>query len=269
MRLLPLILVLALSTGSDASAFTPRTRALIVQRALTLMPDAVQTQLKRHARPLFAGALAGAEAIGPEGLESLDPGAGDVALERAISETVAALDGQESMGAVARRMGAIARAATDLSFALNVGPGDPREESCYLAYARFVESRHDRIVVTFDGFSNQALAEGDVGAFARQVAARARLDYEGVLRSYHPEGRESVPGDFDDRSVAFATASLGISRAVTATAQAWLYAWYVAHGDLEGSPGIEKAHPFGHPSGGPAREAASTRAPGNQEEETR
>ena len=247
MRLVPLCLVLASLCAGDALAFTPRTRVLIVQRALTLMPDSVQTQMKRHARPLFRGALAGTETVGAEGLDALDPGLGDEALEEAIEGVVSALDSQASMAEVAAEMGAIARATTDLSFALNVGPSDPRENSFYLSYARFVESRHGRIVVTFGGFEDPALAGGDPRGFARSVAEQARRDYAGVLRSYFPEGRASVAGDFDDRSVAFATASLGVSRAVTATARAWLYAWYRAHGDLAGSPGIDGEAPFGEP----------------------
>jgi hypothetical protein len=269
MRLVPVFVALALCACPDAWAFTPRTRVLIVQRALTLMPDSVQTQMKRHARPLFRGALEGAEEIGPEGVDVLDPGAGDETLEAAVSSAVAALDRQEPMAEVAREMGAIARAATDLSFALNVGPSDPREKSLYMAYARFVESRHERIVVTFGGFPHPELAEGDLRGFAQSVAAEARRDYAGILRSYYPEGRSSVPGDFDDRSVAFATASLGISRAVTATARAWLYAWHRAHGDLAGSPGITGDHPFGEPAAQARERAQPTEASDHQPQEER
>lgn len=245
MRLLPLLVTLALCACPEAWAFTPRTRVLIVQRALTLMPDAVQTQMKRHARPLFRGALEGTEEIGEEGLSAFDPGRGDEELEQAVGRAVAALDRQAPMAEVAAEMGAIARRAADLAFPLNVGPSDPREKSLYLAYARFVESRHERIVVTFGGFRQPELARDDLRGFAMSLADEARRDYAGILRSYFPEGRASVPGDFDDRSVAFATASLGVSRAVTATARAWLYAWHRAHGDLAGSPGIAGDHPFG------------------------
>lgn len=237
-------LAIALISTRDAAAFTPETRALVIERATKLLPDALRRQFTRHARSLYRGALEGIDETGP-GHSALDPGDGDAALARAVADATAAVDERLPMREVALRFGRIARVCTDLSFPLHVGPDDPREAALYLDYARFIESRLDRIRVTFAGFEDPRLAQGDIEGFAREVALRARRDYDGIIRSYHPEGRRSVSADFDDRSVAFASASLEVSLAVTATARAWVYAWHEANGDLEGSLVRSRKQPFG------------------------
>lgn len=234
-RLLALVLLVALA-APPAGAFTADTRVTIVQRAASLMPDVVQTQLRRHSKPLFTHALEGVDRIDARGVDALDPGDADARLEQLVDEAVAKIDAQAPMAELAASFGKIARVVADLSFALNVGPDDPREPRIYLDFARFVESRLDRIRITFTGFEDPHLAVGDVRGFARGLASTARRDYEGVLLSYFPEGRDATSADFDDRSVAFAAASLEVSLAVSATARAWLFAWNRAHGDLEGAP---------------------------------
>ncbi len=231
--------------GSECLAFTPRTRAEIVRRALTLMPDGLQRQLKKHARPLFAGSLEGVAGRDAT-FSALDPGDSDLRLAAAISETASAVGSRRPMGDVARLFGEIAMRTADLSFALNVGKDHAREAEFYSKFSRYVERKLPRISITFDGYADPRLARAEVEAFARSVAARARRDYDAIALSYFPRGRKSLPQDFDDRSVAFAAASLEISLAVTATARAWLYAWNEAHGDLAGTATLPDPcqHPF-------------------------
>ncbi|UCF69214.1 MAG: hypothetical protein JSV80_08020, partial [Acidobacteriota bacterium] len=107
------------------------------------------------------------------------------------------------------------------------------------------------------------LADDRLSAYARRVAESARRDYDAILRSYYPEGRDATAHDFDERSVAFAAASLGVSRAVSATAKSWLYAWHRAHGDLAGTPLIDplpRSNPFAS-----AEQAERIERPGSHE----
>ena len=233
--LLACLLLVATFSGHSARAFTPRTRAEIARRALALMPDGLERQLRKHARALFAGALEGLSAE-PTPLAAVDPGKTPDRLVEAVDRAASAIETRQGMETVARHFGRIARLTADLAFALNVGPDDPREATIYADFARYTESRLPRMRVVFDGFGDPHLAKGQVAAFARWIGQRARRDYQGILRSYFPPGRESSAQDFDDRSVAFASASLEVSLAVTATARAWLYTWTLAHGDLGGTP---------------------------------
>ncbi len=243
-----------LAAGGSVRAFTPRTRAFVVHRALALLPPALARQLLRHEDALVEGALAdwAREAEG-RGAHALDPGTADEELVRRIDEAISLLDRRAPMREVARAFGRIAHAVADLSFALDVGPDDPREASFYEDFARYVEDQASRVRLVFPGWAEPHLARDDVRGFARAIAARARRDYEGILRSYHPEGRDPLPQDFDERSIAFAAASLELSLAVTATAQAFLYAWYRAHGDLAGAHGLG-THPRGNPFALPGEE---------------
>lgn len=218
-----------------AAACTPAVRAEVARRAITLMPPSLARQLKKHIKQVEAGATEGI-AGSPAPVEALDPGHADEELETRVREIVALLDTRAPMARVARAFGYAARTAADLSFGLHVGPRDPRADRIYGEFCRFVESRLPRMVVTFAGYSDPELANGDIPAFARRVAAQARRDYDGILNTWYPPGRQPVAQDFDDRSVAFGTASIEVSLALTATARAWLYSWNAAGGDLAGTP---------------------------------
>ena len=244
--LLAALLVVAAGAG-EARAFSPRTRAEITRRSLTLMPDGMARQMSKHARSLYAGSLSGPSVQSAADQQTLEPGTADQQLAEAIDRAAALIAERRPMSEVARAFGEISRIASDLSYPLNIGPSDPREESIRKDFARYVEAKLPRMSVTFSGFADPDLARDDVPGFARSAAHTSRRDYDAILRSYFPKGRERLPQDFDERSVAFAAASLGVSNAVTTTARAWLYAWHKAHGDMAGValiPSSAHARPF-------------------------
>ncbi len=237
-----------------AVAFSPATRTELVKRAITLMPPSLARQLKKHERALLEGALEGMEQCNGTAAHGLAPGDADARLAATIDETVARIDRREPMADVARSLGRVAHAAIDLSFALNSGPDDPRERSYYREFALYVEKSLPKVRLTFPGWSDDELARRDLPGFARRTALAARRDAEAIARSYYPEGRSRSPQDFDERSVAFASASLEASLALSTAAKAWLYTWWSAHGDLAGTPHLDPGlvhNPFARPSGGP------------------
>lgn len=250
-RWILLAIAVATAAGGPALAFSPRTRAEIVGRSLKLMPDGMERQLRKHARSLFSAAVQPPVTPGAEG-RAIKPAE---QLEAAVAAAIDAIDQRKGMAEVARRFGVLARIASDLSYGLDTGLDDPRETAIRPDFARFIETRLPRMSVTFGGFADPYLAAGDLPGFARSISSKAHQDYESILRSYYPEGRQRLPQDFDDRSVAFAVGSLEVSLAVTATARVWLYAWHLAHGDMSGTPtldGAAQGAPFGVPprSGG-------------------
>jgi hypothetical protein len=244
-----------------AAAFSPATRTELAERAVTLMPPSLARQLKKHQQKLLEGTLEGMERCNGTGVHGAAPGEAEARLAAAIEETVARIDRREPMAEVARSLGRVAHAAADLSFALNSGPDDPREPSYYRDFALYVEKVLPKVRLTFPGWPDDDLARHHLSGFARRTAAAARRDAAAIARSYYPEGRSRTAQDFDERSVAFASASLEASLALTSTAKAWLYAWWSAHGDIEGTPHLDPGlvhNPFAHPSGG-------TPSPGRQE----
>ncbi len=247
-------LALVLAAGPfPAHAFSPATRVELARRAVTLMPPSLARQLTKHDATLIEGVLEGMGSCSGSGDHAVDPGAADVRLAAAIDEAIALVGRRARMAEVANALGRAAHAAMDLAFALNSGPDDPRERSYYREYALYVEKMLPRVRLTFPGWADSDLARRDVTAFAHRVAADARRDAAGIARSYYPEGRSRLAQDFDERSVAFATASLGSSLALTSVARAWLFAWWRANGDLSGTPHLDAGlvhNPFLFPAGG-------------------
>lgn len=257
-------LALVLAAGPfPARAFSPATRVEVAHRAVTLMPPSLARQLTKHDAVLLEGLLEGMGSCNGSGAHGVDPGEADTRLAAAIDEAVALVGRRARMAEVANALGRAAHAAIDLAYALNSGPDDPRERSYYRDYALYVERMLPRARLTFPGWADPDLERGNVAAFARRVAADARRDAGAIARSYYPEGRSRVAQDFDERSVAFAAASLGSSLALTAVAKAWLFAWWRARGDLSGTPHLDPGlvhNPFAHPAGGtspPARQEFS------------
>jgi len=264
---LPVVPVLAaglacsLLSSPPVEAFSPATRTELARRAITLMPPSLARQLGKHQQTLLEGALEGMERCNGTGTHGAAPGEADARLMAAVDETVAMIDRRQPMAEVARSLGRVAHAAADLSFALNSGPDDPREPTYYRDFAMYVEKVLPKVRLTFAGWPDDDLVRRDLPGFARRTAAAARRDAEAIARSYYPEGRSRSAQDFDERSVAFASASLEASLALTTTARAWLYAWWRAHGDIAGTPHLDPGlvhNPFAPPSGG-------TSSPGRQE----
>lgn len=224
--------------STPAQAFTPRTRDTVVEKSVTLMPGALARQLRRHARALHEGAQAGLDRTGIH-RELNDPELIGRALEKEAQRAVALLDDHAPMREVVRTFGRLAQLTTDLSFALNVCNDDPREDQFFDDFALYVERKLPKFAVTFEGYAEPHLAGDDLPGFAAAIAATARRDYGGIVLSYFPVGRSRHPSDFDERSVAFAAASLETSLAVTSTARLWLYVWHRAGGDLTGTPFLE------------------------------
>jgi hypothetical protein len=254
-------LALALATPAPTPAFSPASRTELAQRAISLMPPSLARQLHKHEQRLLQGVLEGMERCDGTGAHGAATGEAEARLATAVAETMAMIDRRERMADVAQSFGRVAHAAADLAFALNAGPDDPREATFYREFALYVERMFPKMRLTFAGWADPDLARRDVQAFARRTAALAQRDAEAIARSYYPEGRARTAQDFDERSVAFAAASLEASLALTATSRAWLYAWWRAHGDLAGTPHLDPGlvhNPFAPPSG-------SLSSPGRQE----
>lgn len=224
------------AVGLPARAFTPEVRLTIVRRAIKLMPPSLAHQLQRHRLDLEQAALSGIDRQPNAPMQLLDPNQAGRQIEALVQEGARLVARQAPMAELARVLGAIAQATTDLAFAFNLGPDDPRRAAAYPEFCRYVEAKLPRLAFTFSGWPDDALAQADFVGFAQATAAQASRDLDGLMRSYYPEGRRPTAQDFDERSIPFAAAALESSLAMTATAKAWLAVWFRAGGDLTGTP---------------------------------
>ncbi len=232
--LLAAALAAAALAAGPAAAWTPRTRARMVDEAVTLLPASLRLALEHHRDPLLRGAL---EGMAHEDAPSHRPAAAGGSLENEIAHRsdalVRAIRTSRSFDDIARAFGELAHAVQDAGFPPN---GSPEGGPHYRHFSDFVESRSEKIPLVFYGHGDEDLARGDAAAFARRMVADAREQDGRLARVYAVAGDPPDPAAFDDRSIPFAIASLSYSRTVTDVVRAWLSAWERAHGDLHRTP---------------------------------
>jgi len=214
---------LALVAGS-ASAWSPSTQRAIALEAARRAPAPWNTRLVRHAEDLMAGAVEPFSERDPaRHLENAD---GRGRLDEVVREEVAAAFAAASSGswsAFARQLGRLSHYAADANFPLNASADDPAERSYFADFALYAESARSRFALVAYGGDRTPESAAGVDRLVSEALARSRRLYPAVGREYRridwAAGRER----FDDRSTAFAAASLGYSHAVSDVARLFRY----------------------------------------------
>lgn len=255
MRHLPLVLLVAVtSVCTDALAWSPEMEERVIFEATRLMPTSLRSILNAHVDALYAGL---SEAARDEGSSThtmtlrsngRDPDAAARATDL-TSEIVSMINNHQPFADVARKMGSLAHVMCDLNNPLFVSDDDPREFQYAPDYVQYVGRNLDRYPLVFYGWEEENLhltlpkRGGDMTAFARETARRARRYYDDIGRAYSPTNKEPMSRRFDVRSIPFGIGSISYSYSVTDTARAWLHAWRSANGDLSGTPYLTASRP--------------------------
>ena len=259
MRHFPLLLiVVSIAVCADAMAWSPEMEERVVFEATRLMPASLRSIMNNHVDALHEGLQ---EAAVDEGsaahtllLRPVTRGtnAGARAMELA-TEIVAMVNSHQPFADVARKMGSIAHVVCDLNNPLLVSDDDPREFQYADDYVEYVRNNLDRYPLVFYGWEEETLrltspkGDGDLSAFVRQTARRARRYYDDIGRAYSPVNKEPMSRRFDVRSIPFGIGSISYSYSVTDTARVWLQVWRKANGDMSGIPYFRAARPITAP----------------------
>jgi hypothetical protein len=230
MRVLAGSTLLLLSLLSPpVSAWTLPVERSLARAALELGPPDLARLAVIHERALEEGLLDAARheqqsvvthlGVDRRPLESL--------LQREIDEAVAIMKNRRPVEELVYQLGVIAHLTGDLNHPIHLGR-EERMDGRRSDFEQYMERSLPRFPTVFYGIEPTRSPERVI----RQARARAEK-YEPLLRSqYFGRGEERWSRQFDDRSTAFAIASLSWSHAVTDLTNIYYIVWQRAGGDV-------------------------------------
>ncbi len=205
----------------------------VAWRAVAFYPEDLARQVWRHHRRYDAGVERGLAAAGGE------PGE---ALAAQLERCVRALRTPVPLADLVEELGVLATRTCAANDPLAVSDGDPMEPRYAAAWEAYVISALPRLRLVYYGPSELLLEREDPRAFVAAVLARSRRLYPYVGQELVRDGRVRDWRTVDDRSVAFGTAGVALSHALTDLANLATYVW-VRGGGLPPTP---RPTPRGH-----------------------
>ena len=225
--LLFLVLLLA-GTAVPADAWTPESQRVIAELGVRFAPPDLYRQVARNPQSYFLGVDQPFQDPALRG--DVAPNELDTRLRRAVEEAILALRAPRPFNEIVYRLGIVAHYVAAANNPLHVDRRDPEERRYYSDYLRYLQSVEPRVKVVFYGFRPH-LAEADlVDGLLAESLGRGRELYPIVGREYRRIGFRSGLGSFDDRSTAYAVASLAYSHAVSDIAEVLRYIWLAGGG---------------------------------------
>ncbi len=260
-----LAIPLLLLSATQARAWPSETMRAIGRDACRLLPASLarlltarETELQRQAAslpPELAQALARDLAAG-----TLQPDA--LALVDGEVDGVVALlrQGHVSEGLV--RFGVLLRVAADLSDPLLAAGPEGWPPGLEREYYALFAANQARMPVVLDDPNALRLSRRQLGPLLQALARRSHEQAPTIRAELVRAGRVVSHRVLDFRSPAWAVSSLAYSRAVTATAAAWLVVWRGAHGDTTRMRQAQEVEPREAPATPGAGVPVSAEPPG-------
>ncbi len=229
---LGLVLGLVLGFALPAGAWTPEMQRRIATEAARLGPSDLFRQIDKHRLEYEKGALAPFSDRDPARHGKNADGSGT--LDRAISEesaaAIAAIRSHRPFAEIIGRLGRVSHYVADANNPLAASNQDAEEGRYFADFLIYAESAEPRLPLVFYGLPRGWERRPDLSSLVRDALARSRRFYPAVGREYRRIGFGSGRERFDDRSSAFAVASLAFSHAVTDAAIALRKIWLQAGG---------------------------------------
>jgi hypothetical protein len=255
-------LLAAAAAPAPARAWTPKTQQTIAWEAARLAPPDLVRQLLKHRAAYLAGALQPFDDTDPARHRKSADGAGtlDRSVADAVAQAVAAIRAHRPFDEIVFRLGVAAHYTADANNPLAASTDDPEAGRYFIDFLRYAETAEPRFPLVFYGL--RPGLDHDAAGITPLIAAalaRGRALYPKIGYEYRQIDFASGIGLFDDRSTAFAVASVAWSHAVTDVALALRYIWIRAGGadERSGLPAAGGAQLLVLPrAGAPIRAAA-------------
>lgn len=149
-------------------------------------------------------------------------------LERETVSIAAAIRKGDAMPTVIERLGGLAHLVADANNPFHAKSDDARLAAAQDDYERYFERRMPKFPTVFYGLDRNFRLSG----YLDRTFARSRKFYPLVGEEYFRTGKRRSSSEFDDRSTAFAIASISYSRAVTDLVNLYYFIWKEAGGDV-------------------------------------
>ncbi len=187
--------------------------------------DKHRPEYERGAQSPFSDRDPGRHSRNPDGSGSLDR---SVAEESAAAVT--AIRSHRPFAEIVGRLGRVSHYVADANNPLATSNADAEEGRYFADFLIYAESAEPRLPLVFYGLPRGWDRRPDLSALVRDALVRSRGFYPTVGREYRRIGFGSGRALFDDRSSAFAIASLAFNHAVTDAAIALRTIWLQAGG---------------------------------------
>jgi len=214
------------------AAWTPTTQVVIAREAARLSPPDLARQIEKHKRAFeegvgapFADTDSSRHMKNPDGSGQLDR-----VLEAEAGAAIQAIREHKPFEEIVRRLGVVAHYVADANNPLAASGADAEERRYFVDYLRYAESAEPRFPLVFYGLQPALDRARDLSPLIDAALARGRELYPAVGGEYRRIDFGSGLDRFDDRSTAFAVASVSFSHAVTDVTLALRYIWLAAGG---------------------------------------
>ncbi|MDX1583599.1 MAG: hypothetical protein R3338_08370 [Thermoanaerobaculia bacterium] len=227
-----------------AGAWSPATEEAIARTAFRISPPHLVKLAEIH-EGAFEQGMRDAARHEQERLAvhlGADRGALERLLRREIDQAVQIMRERRPIEEFVYQLGVVAHLTADLNHPIHVG-SDERLDAKRIDYEQYLERRRARFPTVFYGIESPRTLDRVI----RRARARSRT-YEPLLRSeYFRGGASRWSRQFDDRSTAFAIASLSWSHSVSDLVNIYYEIWRQVGGDTGNAsllrPGLLKGGP--------------------------
>jgi hypothetical protein len=230
--------MVAMALGAaPGSAWTPRTQEAIATEGLRLAPPDLRRQMERHKKAYRRGVLAPFSGSPSDWhVRNQDrTGRLHVVIVDHVDRAIEMIQSHRPFAEVVEHLGRLAHYVADANDPLRTSSQDSSEGRYRSDFHRYAESAEPRIALVFYTQDPQVESPQDVKRLVATTLVRGRRFYPYLGLEYQRIGYRSGTRYFDDRSTAFALASLSFSHAVTDLSRLLSYIWVTAGGRDERS----------------------------------
>ncbi len=222
---------LLLALAPNAGAWTARSQYKIGEQAARLVPPDLYRQLVRNRASFRLGIEDPYRNGHPDDRYKLTDGRGrlDEAIKISAQHAMASIKSHQRFNDVAFRLGVVAHYVAMANNPLYTDASDPQQGRWAQDFLHYLENVEPRVEMVFYGFRKPSQS-GHLDTVIAESLARSRRLYPLVGREYRRVSFAPGSKAFDDRSTAYAVASLGYSHAVSDIAEVLRYIWLESGG---------------------------------------